>query len=332
MIPVDFAFTATSSFFNLRLDRSRCIKHAPSRKSRSLYAAFQIQYFLASSSAILVYDYLLTIRLEIELVWLSPFNWISIVYLIQRYLPFVDTLGASVLFLYGIYNPTLSTGKCDMINHLGLWLHIIGITLSEIVLATRAYAACQVRFSKRPLLITFSILAALFWIPFWVTGNIGHGEGSPGNFCAMHSHSSQPFFFLTYVCAAAHGIAMLTMMIIAGYPTYKAKQDSGLFRVVYGDSIVYYATLIFVIFANVVVMFTAPVNFVALLMPLTRVVHATLTSRTLLHIRETMARKVHFEIDMGALNLDMGADEREMSTIHFNLEGGGPIYSESRSQ
>ena len=43
-----------------------------------------------------VYDYLLTLEMEIELVWKSKWNWIKFVYLFQRYLPFIDTVFLAV--------------------------------------------------------------------------------------------------------------------------------------------------------------------------------------------------------------------------------------------
>ncbi|THU96295.1 hypothetical protein K435DRAFT_664735 [Dendrothele bispora CBS 962.96] len=40
----------------------------------------------------MLYDYFLTIDREIELIWFSDWNLVKVLYLIQRYLPFVDFL------------------------------------------------------------------------------------------------------------------------------------------------------------------------------------------------------------------------------------------------
>ena len=41
----------------------------------------------------LVWDYILTFRMEIDLVWKSKWNFMKGLYFFQRYLPFIDTTG-----------------------------------------------------------------------------------------------------------------------------------------------------------------------------------------------------------------------------------------------
>lgn len=50
------------------------------------------------SSALWVYDLLLTIADEIELIWFARWNLLKVLYLFQRYMPLVDTV---TLVLYG---------------------------------------------------------------------------------------------------------------------------------------------------------------------------------------------------------------------------------------
>ncbi|KAF9267108.1 hypothetical protein L218DRAFT_985157 [Marasmius fiardii PR-910] len=277
-------------------------------------------YLLVSPSVVLVYDYLLTVHLEVKYIWLSSFNWVTIVYLLQRYLPFADTLG---LFLYGIFSPTISAQKCTLINYSGHWLHIVGFTLSESVLSARAYAACKIRFGSKRLLAFLTVLAVVFGVPIYLAygfpshvGNIGHETTSPSTACTIHSQT--PLFFVVYVCAATHKIVILAMMMAAGYPTYKTQGFSQLFRVVYSYGIMYYAVLIFVLLANVVIIFNAPENFASLLMPLARILHATLTSRTVLHIREVASRRTS-GIDIDSYD-ETDLYNSDLSMIHFSSQ------------
>ena len=39
-----------------------------------------------------VYDYFLTIGMEVDLVWSSKWGFMEVVYVLQRYLPFVDAV------------------------------------------------------------------------------------------------------------------------------------------------------------------------------------------------------------------------------------------------
>jgi len=50
-----------------------------------------------AASAMFTYDYALTLQLEIDLLWTSDWNAVRVLYLIQRYTPFVDTVS---LLLY----------------------------------------------------------------------------------------------------------------------------------------------------------------------------------------------------------------------------------------
>ena len=45
-----------------------------------------------STAALLVYDYCLTLDLEYKFVWSKPRSWSNGLYLIQRYLPLLDTM------------------------------------------------------------------------------------------------------------------------------------------------------------------------------------------------------------------------------------------------
>ena len=45
-----------------------------------------------ASSVLFVYDYFITLGMEIDLIWFSPWTPTKAIYLIQRYLPFIDTV------------------------------------------------------------------------------------------------------------------------------------------------------------------------------------------------------------------------------------------------
>jgi len=47
---------------------------------------------IVAASALFIWDYILTFRMEIDLVWKSKWNLMKGLYLFQRYLPFIDTV------------------------------------------------------------------------------------------------------------------------------------------------------------------------------------------------------------------------------------------------
>jgi len=57
------------------------------RKKRRLILA------TVASFALFLWDYILTFGMEVDLIWKSKWNFMKALYLLQRYLPFIDTIG-----------------------------------------------------------------------------------------------------------------------------------------------------------------------------------------------------------------------------------------------
>jgi len=49
-----------------------------------------LDFVFIAAVAAFVYDYLLTLHLEIKLIWLSPWNYTKIIFLVFRYMPFIQ--------------------------------------------------------------------------------------------------------------------------------------------------------------------------------------------------------------------------------------------------
>jgi len=46
-----------------------------------------------AASTVFIWDYMLTFRMELDLVWKSKWTFMKAMYIFQRYLPFVDMVG-----------------------------------------------------------------------------------------------------------------------------------------------------------------------------------------------------------------------------------------------
>ncbi|EDR03453.1 uncharacterized protein LACBIDRAFT_331441 [Laccaria bicolor S238N-H82] len=51
-----------------------------------------VTYFDVASAMMFIYDYFLTMGLEVELVWGSRWGFMKALYIVQRYIPFVDSV------------------------------------------------------------------------------------------------------------------------------------------------------------------------------------------------------------------------------------------------
>ncbi|THU89313.1 hypothetical protein K435DRAFT_678250, partial [Dendrothele bispora CBS 962.96] len=66
-------------------------------------------FLTVSCSTLLVYDYLLSIQEENELIWSSKWTWMKVLYIIQRYMPLGDTV---ILLSTGQFICHCSSIKC----------------------------------------------------------------------------------------------------------------------------------------------------------------------------------------------------------------------------
>lgn len=62
-----------------------------------------------AASSLFVWDYLLTLGMEIELIWYSPWTIMKVLYILQRYMPFIDGV---ILTLHCEYLPLFSRPRC----------------------------------------------------------------------------------------------------------------------------------------------------------------------------------------------------------------------------
>ncbi|KAJ8091729.1 hypothetical protein PM082_020964 [Marasmius tenuissimus] len=212
-------------------------------------------------------------------------------------MPFIDTGG---LLLFARFSNGVSSSSCNHINDITRWMHIFGATLSEVVLTVRAYAVSRYLLRRNPL-IPLVFLSGVCWLAAYLitTDKFGKLPQPRGPMSAMHlshertrngcvNHVKNSLSFVIYICIAVHEIGILTVMVIAGYSTYKRREYSKVFYVAYRDGVLYYILLIAALACNAIMLCTAPTNFSMLFMPMTRVIHSILTSHTVLHLREVV--------------------------------------------
>ncbi|KAJ3513164.1 hypothetical protein NLJ89_g3104 [Agrocybe chaxingu] len=97
-----------------------------------LQAGVMTKMFDLAGTVIFLYDYLLTLGMEVEYVWPGPWTTIKVVYFIQRYIPFIDTMWIALHINFG---DNLSPVLCQRLNTAGRALMCVGLTTSEVVLA-----------------------------------------------------------------------------------------------------------------------------------------------------------------------------------------------------
>ncbi|THV01813.1 hypothetical protein K435DRAFT_793029 [Dendrothele bispora CBS 962.96] len=223
------------------------------------------------SSTLLVYDYLLSIQEENELIWSSKWTWMKVLYIIQRYMPLGDTV---TLLSTAAFKRNPTPEFCR-----GL------MTTSTLILAFRVWAICKT--SRHKFKLSISLLAlfllthtpmigvtALFsrihgkyfnyrfrlgkltWFidPMSVKLNTAQILAQESSFhqqagklqpisCILSSneeHISSIAFFLSLV----YQIGIISLTLVPGIHAYKNRKFSPMFKVVYRNGLV--VNLIFI--------------------------------------------------------------------------------------
>ncbi|KAJ3481662.1 hypothetical protein NLI96_g7507 [Meripilus lineatus] len=102
-----------------------------------MYEKFLVTtYADVGAVTIFVWDYLLTIHLEVDYMWSSKWSLVKILFILTRYLPIVDL----TIMLFFDLNPGASTDACHILFSVAGWFMSIGIIVAEMIVVLRTWA------------------------------------------------------------------------------------------------------------------------------------------------------------------------------------------------
>lgn len=249
-----------------------------------------IASFDLASSTIMIWDYVLTFGMEVDLVWNSEWNFIKGLYLFQRYLPFIDII--SIALYYQIGGSLTKTG-CQNLYYATAVTTVLGLAASEMLLTYRTWAVWN---RNQRLSIILPILYALVWGSGFVVlsiflKSITFGDPPyPGFKSCFLMHSNKDLVFL-WALLIIWDTLMMILMLVPAFRAYRSGGNSTLIKVVYRDGVIYYLYLFVLSSTNVVVVKSLPTQHQHLLTSMERMLHSILTSRILLHIRALTKEK-----------------------------------------
>ncbi|KAF9070504.1 hypothetical protein BDP27DRAFT_1446983 [Rhodocollybia butyracea] len=273
-----------------------------------------VLYVLVSSAALFLYDWILMLPLELDVIWSEKLRPLSVLYVIQRYMPFVDTIALSfagrVIAPYETYRteyvsypvqhhcmdvyyrdrPNRShindahlgtLGKRSQIN---LWPHNILRGMQDTHLLPRTI------------------------LPQYIPSPI------PQIGCAILAGKSM--FFLVFVIFMVYEAVILTLILIPALAYFRSGNWSALTTVVYRDGIIYYLFLFVFSVVNVVAILVLPNDLQVFFSP-QRVMHTLLTSRVILHIRSQLRKPqtVLLREEAASFSLGDGPDRQRDPSI-----------------
>ncbi|PPQ67610.1 hypothetical protein CVT26_006820 [Gymnopilus dilepis] len=210
-----------------------------------------VQCTLVACGTLLVYDLLCTLDREVAYVWRPPWSLGTLLFFLNRYLPFIDTF-LSLKLKLSMNSPETCQRQFKVVT----WMIASGIIISEFILVLRTYAICQ---RKRYALVTLSISSALAFIPAIIVTDIELRSlkyipsGYPG--CRLSSASS--IIIISYILLALSETTMAVLTGIAAYRYLRHSQSRWVTRL-YREGLLFYVYLLSVSIANVLVPILAP--------------------------------------------------------------------------
>ncbi|RDB24276.1 hypothetical protein Hypma_008553 [Hypsizygus marmoreus] len=231
---------------------------------------------LIASGTVLVYDLLCTVDQEITYVWSNVLSIPSLLFLLNRYLPFVDTF-LSLYLKFSRNTPEECLARYTVVT----WLIVIGTFLSEIILMLRTYAIWECR---RPVLVILCALALIVSISVIVitsleVKSLKYIPTPPETLGCRIGHASS-IIIVAYVTLVVSETTLAVLTGIQAYRHLRFSQSRWVTRL-YKNGVVFYGYLLCISIANIVVPITAPSIFANWLATPQRVIHSILTNRVL---------------------------------------------------
>ncbi|KAG7089115.1 hypothetical protein E1B28_010824 [Marasmius oreades] len=223
-----------------------------------------VAYIDVLSATLLVYDVIINLPVEIEHIRIRKWSLFTVVYILQRYLPFFDSVG---LVLHHHFGANLSTRYCNLNYEIAGWSFAIGVTLSQIILILRVWAVWH---RSLPVAIGLAFFFLACWVPSYVFTE---------KFVTAVRFATLPFpdirgcfiaggsnvFLFFWVLMMVYDTGTLVMMLISGVVAYRMGGRSQLIETIYRDGVIYYVLIFLISMLNVVVVLILPSDLLLLL-------------------------------------------------------------------
>ncbi|EKM52271.1 uncharacterized protein PHACADRAFT_211543 [Phanerochaete carnosa HHB-10118-sp] len=267
-----------------------------------------VRYTAVVSMTVLVTDWMYLFSEELEHIWSRKWSFAEFLYLFTRYMPFIDVSISLVYYL----SPTISPETCLVNYATGTWLLVVGFAIAELILVWRTYAIWQ---KSKKIMWTVGIvwtIVVLANIPILTifTRSLNFGPQPLPQIPGCNLVNASDIAFGSFFSVLLMEIVVVTLTVYKGVQDVR-RSSSALVLIMYRDGVLYFVCLLVMSLGNVLVILAAPVEYFDLLINLTRVLHAILCCRVILHLRQAA------QLD-GAQTSSQSSSQ--LSTIRFKIQ------------
>ncbi|KAK1220771.1 hypothetical protein PQX77_016448 [Marasmius sp. AFHP31] len=213
-------------------------------------------------------------------------------------MPLLDSVFLDQYFMMG----PKDTRGCVITYTLSAWSSLLGIDLSELLLALRIWAVWAQKPTIGIILVVISlacVVPSMIFFGRFVGGvqypllNIPTPKNEDLRRCFFIMQNKD--IYLCWIALMVYDSVSFVLMGIAGFKAYRTGGTSNLVKAVYRDGIMYYALIFFVSLVNVTIILILPHDYIHIISPFERVLHSILASHAILHIRRAATQNVNQE-------------------------------------
>ncbi|KAJ7802437.1 hypothetical protein B0H14DRAFT_2892396, partial [Mycena olivaceomarginata] len=237
-----------------------------------------------ASITILVFDYLLSLNLEVSLVWGTKWSLTKIFYVLARYPPFIDV----PLILWFELAPNIDTKVCLPLYASTSWGVFFGIATAEALLVLRTYAlmGCSAR-ALTALVVQYTVFALITIVAVSLfLKSLKFGQPPLAIVPGCHLVDGSIILVVAFILALWNETVLMICTLWVGVKRFR-HSNNPLIKTLYRDGISYFVLLFLISAGNLAVLIWGPVELVDLLNTFLRVMHSVLSTRIVLHVRAT---------------------------------------------
>jgi len=258
------------------------------------------RYSHLAASTVIVFEHLITLDEEINLIWNSSWSLGKILFLINRYY----TLAAVVFNNYSFFFPTHTDSFCLSFFQWQGWTGLVGCMLAEGILQIRIYALYSL--NKKILALMLICFLACSATSAWVVWTSLSSFGASavaipgGTFCVPFGVS--PHFYVFWIPMLAFECLLCFLALVRGFQTFKSKGSlfhSGrqLVGILVRDSLMYFLVICATYLTCLLFWILAPTTLLEVPVGFSVAMSCVLANRVVLNVRE-----VSRDIDASRLN------------------------------
>ncbi|TFK24449.1 hypothetical protein FA15DRAFT_741185 [Coprinopsis marcescibilis] len=241
-----------------------------------------------------ILEFVQTVDLEVTLIWPIKWNYIKAIFFINRYLPFFVVTS---LIYYNVA-PPISAYDCKILFSVPSMGVAVCILVADALLYVRLWAISgRTRIVKLFLIVNLTIVVSVCLVTFALYLYLGSFVPSPNPElvgCVGQSYGAGKYVMICYAALFYSAIVTMGLSLWYGMRLYRLSPHSRLIKILARDGSFYFVTIAALSIVNGMVAVLAPARYRFLLAVPQGVAHNILSTRMILHLRETARTEMGF--------------------------------------